>query len=112
MAMRRFSADPVKTQEIERRTKVDHEAQGRHVRHLRGALEACARAGIDMFRFPELRRTFCPTREEYFELDPSGNVQRPRANVFTGSTRSWSTAGSLALRCPSRSTSTLRFSAR
>ena len=52
--------------------------------NLRGALEACARAGIDMFRFPELRRTFCPTKEEYFERDPVANVLRPRANVFTG----------------------------
>ncbi len=52
--------------------------------NLRGALEACARAGIDMFRFPELRKTFCPTKEEYFQLDPVRNVLRPRPNVFTG----------------------------
>ena len=37
-----------------------------------------------MFRFPELRRTFCPTREEYFEIDAHAGVMRPRANVFTG----------------------------
>jgi hypothetical protein len=37
-----------------------------------------------MFRFPELRRTFCPNKEEYFELDPAHNLLRPRANVFTG----------------------------
>ena len=43
-----------------------------------------AHAGIDMFRFPELRHTFCPTKEEYFERDPERNVLRPRANVFTG----------------------------
>jgi hypothetical protein len=84
MAMRRFSADPVKTQEIERRRRSIMKRRDDMSVNLRGALEACARAGIDMFRFPELRRTFCPTREEYFELDPSGNVQRPRANVFTG----------------------------
>jgi hypothetical protein len=51
---------------------------------LRGALEACARAGIEMFRFPELRRTFCPTKDEYFEHDAITNSLRPRPNVFTG----------------------------
>jgi TraM recognition site of TraD and TraG len=51
--------------------------------NLRGSLEACARAGLDMFKQQELRRTFCPTKEEYFEIDSTGHL-RPRANVFTG----------------------------
>ena len=37
-----------------------------------------------LFRQPELRRTFCPTRDEYFERDQATGLERPRANVFTG----------------------------
>jgi hypothetical protein len=50
---------------------------------LRGSLEACAQAGIEMFQFPELRATFCPTREDYFEPTADGTL-RPRPTVFTG----------------------------
>jgi hypothetical protein len=83
-AQGRFADDPVKLTEIERRWKAIHRRRDQMGVNLRGSLEACARAGIDMFRYPELRRTFCPTQEEYFELDPERNVMRPRANVFTG----------------------------
>jgi hypothetical protein len=51
--------------------------------NLRGSLEACAKAGLEMFRFNELSPTFCPTKDEYFERGADGKM-RPRAKVFTG----------------------------
>ncbi len=83
-ALQRHAGDPFKTVEINRRWKAIARRRNEMSVNLRGALEACAKAGIDMFRFPELRKTFCPTREEYFELDEATGIQRPRANVFTG----------------------------
>ena len=83
-ALARHGRDPDKIEEIERRWKAIDRRRNEMSVNLRGALEACAKAGIDMFRYPELRRTFCPTREEYFELDASGQFYRPRANVFVG----------------------------
>jgi hypothetical protein len=83
-ALARHAADPEQLTEIERRWKSIHRRRNEMSVNLRGALEACAKAGIDMFRFPELRKTFCPTREEYFEYDAAGGVHRPRANVFVG----------------------------
>jgi hypothetical protein len=80
----RHRGDVEKTAEIERRWKSIARRRKEMSVNLRGALEACAKAGIDMFRFSELRRTFCPTREEYFEMDSEVGVQRPRPNVFTG----------------------------
>ena len=83
-AMARYARNSEKVEEIERRWKsITKRREGMSV-NLRGSLEACARAGIEMFRFPELRRTFCPTKEEYFERDTSSNLLRPRANIFTG----------------------------
>lgn len=83
-ALARHAGDRERVMEIERRWKAILRRRNEMSVNLRGALEACARAGIDMFRFPELRRTFCPTREEYFERDEDAGVLRPRANVFTG----------------------------
>ena len=83
-AMQRFADDARKVEEMERRWKTVQKRRNDMSVNLRGALEACAKAGIDMFRFPELRRTFCPTKEEYFEHDPEKEVLRPRPNVFTG----------------------------
>jgi hypothetical protein len=83
-ARKRHSADPERLAEIDRRWKAIVRRRKEMSVNLRGALEACARAGIDMFRFPELRRTFCPTRDEYFETDSATGMQRPRPNVFTG----------------------------
>ena len=82
-AKARHAGQPEKLEQIERRWRsIQRRRVGMGV-NLRGSLEACARAGIDMFRQPELRRTFCPSREEYFEPDGHGHV-RPRGNVFTG----------------------------
>jgi hypothetical protein len=82
-ARARFANDPRRLLQVERRWKsIQRRRDGMGV-NLKGSLEACARAGMDMFRQPELQKTFCPTREEYFERLPSG-VFRPRANVFTG----------------------------
>lgn len=83
-ALARFAGDREKTEDIERRWKAITRRRDEMGVNLRGALEACAKAGIDMFRFPELRRTFCPTREEYFETDPATGMARPRPHVFTG----------------------------
>lgn len=83
-ARSRHDGDPDRKADIERRWKAIERRRKGMSDNLRGALEACARAGIDMFRFPELRRTFCPTREEYFEIDERTSTMRPRPNVFTG----------------------------
>ena len=83
-ARKRHEGNPDRLAEIERRQKAILRRRKDMSVNLRGSLEACARAGIDMFRFPELRRTFCPTRDEYFETDAASGLQRPRANVFTG----------------------------
>jgi hypothetical protein len=52
--------------------------------------------GIDMFKYPELRKVFCPTREAYFigsmlplaslggPRQRSGCGARPQDHVFTG----------------------------
>ena len=82
-AKARFAGDNDRSGQIERRWKsIKRRRDGMGV-NLRGSLEACARAGMDMFRQPELQRTFCPTREEYFQRDGSGQM-RPRPSVFTG----------------------------
>jgi hypothetical protein len=82
-AMRRHVGNPSRLDQISRRWKsIQRRRAGMGV-NLRGSLEACARAGMDMFRQPELQNTFCPTRDQYFEGDQSGTL-RPRANVFTG----------------------------
>jgi hypothetical protein len=82
-AMVRYAGQPDRLEQIERRWRsIQRRRVGMGV-NLRGSLEACARAGIDMFRQPELQRTFCPTREEYFQGDATGQL-RPRSNVFTG----------------------------
>jgi TraM recognition site of TraD and TraG len=83
-ALKRHKGDTEKCAEIERRWKAIMRRRDEMSVNLRGSLEACARAGIDMFRFPELRRTFCPTRDEYFELDAAAGLLRPRSNVFIG----------------------------
>ena len=83
-ALERHSQSPERLDEIRRRWKSVMRRRTEMSVSLRGSLEACARAGIEMFRFPELRRTFCPTKDEYFEHDPISNSLRPRPNVFTG----------------------------
>ncbi len=84
MAMERHAGRRDKVEDIERRWRSIMKRRDHMSVNLRSSLEACARAGIDMFRFPELRRTFCPTKEEYFERDPARPLLRPRAHVFTG----------------------------
>lgn len=94
-AMARFAHDPAKVFEMERRWKsIKKRRDGMSV-NLRGALESCAKSGIDMFAFPEIRKTFCPTREEYFtapfcpwpkrnDVDNVNGMVKPRENVFVG----------------------------
>lgn len=73
--------------------------------NLRGSLEACAKAGLDMFEGSALRRTFCPPRESYFtgpccpwprriprneaeearfNSEEQTGIIRPQDDVFTG----------------------------
>lgn len=83
-ARQRHVDNPEKLRDIERYWKsIERRREGMGV-NLRGSLEACAKAGIDMFRHPELRKTFCPSKEEYFETDSVSGMLRPRSNVFTG----------------------------
>lgn len=68
-ALERHSQSPEQFDEIRRCWKSIMRRRDEMSVSLRGALEACARAGIEMFWFPELRRTFCPNKDEYFEPD-------------------------------------------
>ncbi len=94
-AMNRHSGDPLRLQEMERRWRGIQKRRDGFGLNLRGSLEACAKAGLDMFRFPELRRVFCPSREEYFtepscpwprraDVDNERGLVRPRPEVFAG----------------------------
>lgn len=82
-AQRRFANNPDRLEQCKRRWKAIERRRNEMSVNLRGSLEACARAGMDMFRQPELRRTFCPTKEEYFQRGTDGKL-RPRPNVFVG----------------------------
>jgi hypothetical protein len=94
-ALNRQAHDPERLQEVERRWRSILKRREGMSLNLRGSLESCAKAGIDMFKFPELRKVFCPTREEYFtgpcclwprreDLDNDRGVVRPQDHVFTG----------------------------
>ena len=83
IAMERYAHDSARLQEIEKRWKSIFKRREGMGLDLRGSLEACAEAGIKLFSFPELRETFCPSHDDYFEPDGQGNL-RPRPNVFVG----------------------------
>ena len=94
-AMNRHAQDPARVLEMERRWRSIRKRRDGMSLNLRGSLESCAKAGIDMFKFPELRKVFCPTREEYFtgpccpwprreDVDNELGLIRPQAHVFTG----------------------------
>jgi hypothetical protein len=94
-AMNRLAHDPARILEVERRWRSILKRREGMSLNLRGSLESCAKAGIDMFKYPELRTVFCPTREEYFTgpccpwprregLDNERGVVRPQDHVFTG----------------------------
>ena len=94
-ALNRLAHDPARIQEVERRWRSIQKRRDGMSLNLRGSLESCAKAGIDMFKFPELRKVFCPTREEYFtgpccpwprraNLDNDLGLVRPQNHVFTG----------------------------
>jgi hypothetical protein len=94
-ALQRLAHDPERILEVERRWRSILKRRDGMSLNLRGSLESCAKAGIDMFKFPELRKVFCPTREEYFTgpccpwprregLDHERGVVRPQDHVFTG----------------------------
>jgi hypothetical protein len=95
MALERLAQDPARIQEVERRWRSILKRREGMSLNLRGSLESCAKAGIDMFKFPELRKVFCPTREEFFtgpccpwprreDVDNVRGVERPQDHVFTG----------------------------
>ena len=94
-ALNRLAYDPMRIQEVERRWRSILKRREGMSLNLRGSLESCAKAGIDMFKYPELRKVFCPTREEYFtgpccpwprreDLDNERGMVRPQDHVFTG----------------------------
>ena len=94
-ALSRLAHDPARILEVERRWRSIQKRRDGMSLNLRGSLESCAKAGIDMFKYPELRKVFCPTREEYFtgpccpwprraELDNDRGLVRPQDHVFTG----------------------------
>jgi hypothetical protein len=94
-ALKRLAHDPARILEVERRWRSILKRRDGMSLNLRGSLESCAKAGIDMFKFPELRKVFCPTREEYFTgpccpwprqeaVDNNCGVIRPQDHVFTG----------------------------
>jgi len=94
-ALNRLAHDPARILEVERRWRSIQKRRDGMSLNLRGSLESCAKAGIDMFKFPELRKVFCPSREEYFtgpccpwprrsDLDNDRGVVRPQDHVFTG----------------------------
>ena len=94
-AMNRLANDPARIDEVERRWRSILKRRDGMSLNLRGSLESCAKAGIDMFKYPELRKVFCPTREEYFtgpccpwprgeDLDNDRGIVRPQDHVFTG----------------------------
>lgn len=94
-AMNRLAHDPARLVEAERRWRSILKRRDGMSLNLRGSLESCAKAGIDMFKFPELRKVFCPTREEFFTgpccpwprasgVDNERGLVRPQDHVFTG----------------------------
>jgi hypothetical protein len=94
-ALERWAQDPDRLQEVERRWRSIQRRRDGMSLNLRGSLESCAKAGIDMFKFPELRKVFCPTREEFFTgpccpwprqegVDEERGEVRPQDHVFTG----------------------------
>jgi tetratricopeptide (TPR) repeat protein len=82
-ALERYADDAAKVQELERRWRSIVDRRDNMSSNLKSSLEACAQAGLELFREEELRKTFCPSKDDYFEKDASG-VLRPRAHVFTG----------------------------
>jgi len=94
-ALERLARDPGRVEEAERRWRGILKRREGMGLNLRGSLEACARAGIDMFKYPELRKVFCPTREEYFTgpscpwprqwaVDNEAGQVRTQDHVFAG----------------------------
>jgi hypothetical protein len=82
-ALERYADNASKVQELERRWRSIVDRRDNMSSNLKSSLEACAQAGLELFREEELRRTFCPSKDDYFERGPSGAL-RPKPNVFTG----------------------------
>lgn len=88
-ARARWADSPKDAAELDvlwRRIKTRNDETGQN---LLGSLVSCAKAGLELFAWPEIYKTFCPSREEYFlppEWDEGlqDHVQKPRPNVFTG----------------------------
>ena len=104
-ALERWSSDPKRLLEINRRWK---RIQGRRTdlgTNLMGSLQACAKAGLSLFDYPVIRETFSPTAEEYFtgpccpwpkriprdetektlfDQQHETGILLPKENIFTG----------------------------
>lgn len=104
-AMERHKANPAKVREMERRWRTIENRREEMSDGLKSSLQACAKSGLTLFQFPEIRATFCPTKEEYFgaavcpwpkrkprnEAEEAAfndehehGIVRPRENVFAG----------------------------
>gem|GEM_PF-1811258 len=65
-SIEKWKHDPKKMIEIEKRGHRIHSKRDTYGQNLMGSLQACAKAGLALFEFPEIRETFSPTREAYF----------------------------------------------
>ena len=104
-AMERWKHDPKKLEEIDRRWKRIEGRRADMGHNLMGSLQACAKAGLPLFEYPEIRETFSPTADEYFtgpccpwpkripkdetearlfDQQHETGILLPKANIFTG----------------------------
>lgn len=88
-ALERFRDDPGKLDELDRLWKRITTRNKEMGAQLLGSLIACAKSGLALFEWPEVYRTFCPAKDDYF-LPPTWDetlqdyILKPRPNVFAG----------------------------
>jgi hypothetical protein len=105
MARERHRTNLGRISEIERRWARISNRREEMSEGLRGSLQACAKAGLNLFEFPEMRESFCPRKEDYFTgpccpwperkarteaeeailaREHTDGILLPRENVFAG----------------------------
>ena len=65
-AKERWRHNPARVKEVEARAARIKNRRSEYGQNLSGSLQACAKAGLTLFEYPEIRETFSPTRDEYF----------------------------------------------
>jgi TraM recognition site of TraD and TraG len=88
-ALARFQNDYAKLDELDRLWKRITSRNKEMGAQLLGSLTACAKSGLALFEWPEVYKTFCPTRDDYFmpaawDEDIQDYILKPRPNVFAG----------------------------